>query len=476
MASNGAANKRPPSTAGSSRTSSPGLPPMLSPTLPSWLDDAMPVLPKRMLSPTLPPMFDEDASKKDAKDTKTKSKSSTAKASNGTTNGNDTPPLHHVKPKHPLSGTIQKLNGVDSRLPPKPTSKPKSLIVKLRVGRKLGLVTKNKPPNKLHGLGIKSVPSDSERKSTPDDSNAKKRPRVSREYSSSSSDNEEPPSRPKSKQPPADVTLSPVASTKKKDSKISGNSLSSADEKSVRLLHVKLNKWMSIAKSKKHEADQASLNGDLKLAAAISLDCVFSFIVGFDYEDRADMILRGLQKPRSFFTLVPYMSQLVKSLEHANCTQLIGLCYQIRAVIYLRIAHSYSQAMKRLQQSGETHISFDRLKPGENDSDKRETLSTLSSKYISMLEASQNDFKRGFKALPLEEVEQHFPKTWSKRSKQILETKHDGGLRPAEDLFYLPLHCFSTLQEAAAFGHCLTKEWAELNNVQCEWALVKGFE
>uniref|UniRef100_A0A060T9L9 ARAD1C38830p n=1 Tax=Blastobotrys adeninivorans TaxID=409370 RepID=A0A060T9L9_BLAAD len=422
MASNGAASKRPPSTGGSSRTSSPGLPPMLSPTLPSWLDDAMPVLPKRMLSPTLPPMFDEDVSKKDAKDTKTKSKSSAAKASNGTTNGNDTPPLHHVKPKHPLSGTIQKLNGVDSKLPPKPISKQKSLIVKLRVGRKLGLVTKNKPPNKLHGLGIKSVAGDYERKSTPDDGNAKKRPR------------------------------------------------------SVKLLHVKLNKWMSIAKSKKHEADQASLNGDLKLAAAISLDCVFSFIVGFDYEDRADMILRGLQKPRSFFTLVPYMSQLVKSLEHANCTQLIGLCYQIRAVIYLRIAHSYGQAMKRLQQSGETHISFDRLRPGENNTDKRETLSTLSSKYISMLEASQNDFKRGFKALPLEEVEQHFPKTWSKRSKQILETKHDGGLRPAEDPFYLPLHCFSTLQEAAAFGHCLTKEWAELNNVKCEWALVKGFE
>jgi hypothetical protein len=406
----------------SSAADSP-LPPMLSPTLPAWVDEVAPPIPQRMLSPTLPAVF-------------------------------DTPPSEKT------SGSFM----VSLKLPEKSKGKP------------VGLGIQQKGASATNGAATSSA----KRKPSKNAAAETKRQRISRSYSSSSES--------ESEQPLAARKTPSVNSTTNSTNNKNGNGttprihdVASVDpeqrERHCKLYRSKMRSWMGVAKQKKHEADQASADGKPKTAAAISLDSVLCFVVAFDYEDKADFVMKSILRPHSWYTLVPYMSQLIKLLERANCKELMGLCYQFRALIYARIAQSYSQAIKKMAQTGQT-FSFDQNNDTTTNSttndDKKETLGTLPNKYISMQEASQHDFKRGFQLLTLDTIKRQFPITWKskQRSPSPLPKQDGGSFRPKDDSFYLPLHTFSTLQEATALGYKILREWADLNNISTDWAIA----
>lgn len=409
---------------GSSAADSP-LPPMLSPTLPAWVDEIAPPIPQRMLSPTLPAVFDT-----------------------------------------PASENTSESFMVSLKLPEKAKGKP------------VGLGIQQKSASTTNGAAVSAKRKTSTNKSSAAEA---KRQRISRSYSSSSES--------ESEQPLAARKTPSINSTNSTSTSKNGNGTTprihdaaavdpEQRERHCKLYRSKMRSWMGIAKQKKHEADQASSEGKAKTAAAISLDSVLCFVVAFDYEDKADFVMKNILRPHSWYTLVPYMSQLIKMLDRASCKELMGLCYQIRALIYSRIAQSYSQAIKKMTQTGQTSFSFDQTNDTTTTSttndDKKETLGTVSNKYISMQEALQHDFKRGFQLLTLDTIKRQFPITWKskQRSPSPLPKQDGGSFRPKEDSFHLPLHTFSTLQEAAAVGYRIVREWADSNNISADWAIA----
>ncbi|KAA8898869.1 hypothetical protein TRICI_006452 [Trichomonascus ciferrii] len=406
------------------------LPPMLSPTLPAWVDEGAPPIPQRMLSPTLPAVF-------------------------------DTPSLRESEKASESSFMVS------LKLPEKAKGKP------------VGLGIQQKAAAATNGSAAVSA----KRKPSKNAAAEAKRQRISRSYSSSSSESESEQPLAARKTPSVNSTTNSTSNNKTGNGatpRIHEASSSEQRERYCKLYRSKMRSWMGVAKQKKHEADQASSDGKAKTAAAISLDSVLCFVVAFDYEDKADVVMKTMLRPHSWYTLVPYMSQLIKMLDRANCKELMGLCYQFRALIYSRIAQSYSQAVKKMTQTGQASVSFDQnndtttTNSTTTNDDKKETLGTISNKYISMQEASQHDFKRGFQLLTLDTIKRQFPITWKskQRSPSPLPKQDGGSFRPTEDSYHLPLHTFSTLQEATAVGYKILREWADSNNISADWAIA----
>lgn len=228
------------------------------------------------------------------------------------------------------------------------------------------------------------------------------------------------------------------------------------------LLMLKMTKWAQLARKRKHESDKYSKTKPL-VAGVVAMDALLVYIVAFDYEDRAEQVMRRPKHTRSWSTLIPYIGWLIGLLEEGDCRHLIGLCYQIRALIHLRMHTSLSEQINKLIEKEE----------GRKFSD----LAELTTKLMKSQESSVLDFKRGVRDLGIDKLELTFPKTWKQRDRSVQPlSKHEGGYRPLEDPYYLPLHSFSSLQEAAALGYAITKEWADKNDIECDWALARGLK
>lgn len=226
------------------------------------------------------------------------------------------------------------------------------------------------------------------------------------------------------------------------------------------LLMKKMSRWAHLARNQKHESDKHSKTSPLR-AGVIAMDALLAYIVAFDYEDRAEVVMQRVKHTRSWATLVPYTGWLINLLEEGDCRDLIGACYQIRALIHLRVASSLQEQITKLHTNPNTL--------GDAD------IGDLAMKLIKAHDAAVQDFKRGQRDLAQSRLEQQFPQTWSRRHPTVQPTsRHEGGYRPLEDPYFLPLHAFSTLQEAAALGYAVTKEWADRQGISCDWALVRG--
>jgi hypothetical protein len=170
-------------------------------------------------------------------------------------------------------------------------------------------------------------------------------------------------------------------------------------------------------------------------------------------------------------TIIPYITQVIKTFEEQKFAALAGLCYQIRALTQQRIAHSYQYALQRIAKS----IDGEDKDSAADHKKLNSEMATLVGKLTHAQDAATSDFRKGFEYLSLDSLQKEFSNTWAGRSPVPLgKTAHEGGYRPMTDPYYVPLHRFSTLQHAAALGYRIANEWAEAHNVKCEWALVKG--
>lgn len=479
------------------------LPPMLSPTLPPWAEG---MLPKKMLSPTLPSLFDVNTPLEDSPAIN-KKKRDTNKVENPV-------PIVQPVPSRPVKSSILDqaakpkiksslrlgLSLGPASLPSKPVSK-RSLIVKLKLpkGKSKSLDKSkeagDKPPIKLPPVsrvgGITTVKleatRDPKRVASADLQNSKqKKIRVSRSYSSSS-DSDDGSTQSAQKK---DGTTSTTASSNGKDPKTTGHSpltnpvKSSAmsppntdkdkisaeqREKYYRLLRSKMHNWIDLAREKKHESDNATKDGKDALACVISMDSLFAFIVGFDYEDRAEIMMKKDPHPNSWATLIPYTSRLIRMFEIGDHGELKGLAYQIRALIHLRIAATSHQLLQKT-------IKLIKEKSPQEDTKKlHEELQTHSTKCAASHDSVSSDFRKGMQDLSIDCIEKKFPKAWQGRDMTCNPVRtHHGGYRPMEDPYFVPLHVFSSLQDGCAFGYAIVKEWADKRGIECDWSLMKG--
>ncbi|CAN6604910.1 hypothetical protein TRVA0_002S04852 [Trichomonascus vanleenenianus] len=548
-------------TNGAKGASSPvRLPPMLSPTLPAWVDEMVPEgevpnIPQRMLSPTLPPMFDSLGSDLEIESLITKRKDAPKKA-----NGAASLPPKPIKrkpsvmvvlliPKR-IKSRVRELmsgeergrtgpvglgitNGSDrrdsGRSAKREESKKRSInwsyssssedegdsrrkkSSRPMEGKKAPPSSMPNTPTTLSGekkraekkpendkrVGLKKPPSDSAKR--PDDKRAADDKRSTNKRTGDESKRPINHSSSESKIPSGDKRRSGMeksgsdssikrsskndSSPVKRSEKPASSSGSTPQtptldsdqrEKYYKLLRSKMHGWVVVAQDKKHEADKATMSSQHNLSAAVLMDSTVAFLIGFDYEDKADMMIRGHLQPKSWSTLLPYLGRLAKMFEKQNCRHMVGLTFQLRAIVHLKIASIHQTKLRRLMSQNEHNHNHHHHHHHQQDEKSDEDIPKLTSLYMAMHDGALQDFKRGATELPLEAIEKEYPKTWAHRSRTIQPApKHEGGLRPNEDPYCLPVHTYTSIREAAAFGYTMMKEWAEKNNIKCEWSLNK---
>ena len=365
------------------------LPPMLSPTLPAWVEEqSLPLIPKRMLSPTLPSLFDspseqglktesgkvDEASKRQAGST-ANNNNNKIKTSNSNSNNNyDIPDSLPEKPKRQrymvrLKLSKQKLKSIINSGSSSPNHKNASSSSNRENHRKkvVGLgITPPLPKSIASPIGTPKNASIGSTGSSPNNNNnnnttntAKRKPsssvknpnevkkaRINRSYSSSEESADEEKSkkvktkttnekvvdqttdtndRPKTvvEGVPVKSETSTKESAKEESSKVSVTPKTSSipsdqRERYSRLLRSKMVKWVGMAQEQKHLADSALRNGDSKLATGLLMDSLLAFIVGFDYEDRGDLMIKQVPHPNSWSTLLPFVSRIAKHFDRGK--------------------------------------------------------------------------------------------------------------------------------------------------------------
>ncbi|KAK9453193.1 hypothetical protein V1511DRAFT_505890 [Dipodascopsis uninucleata] len=244
---------------------------------------------------------------------------------------------------------------------------------------------------------------------------------------------------------------------------------SSNNSSEVKLLEKKSQRWISVATNRKHESDRLKDASENYLAALYAADALIAYMVAFDYDDKCTNFRARLPSGKNWMTLAPYIRHLINIFESIKEPALAGLSYQIRAIIYLRIAGIQQQSLKSLQQGQQTST-------GEF---KQVSQDELMVKVTQNMDLALFDFQRGNRLLPIELIMERFSTTWKQRTSCIdgisaaapvqLGGRHTGsGLRPFEDQYSLPIHMYSSIREVAAFSAILLKEWARKKNLKYE--------
>ncbi|AOW00334.1 hypothetical protein B0I72DRAFT_137833 [Yarrowia lipolytica] len=224
-----------------------------------------------------------------------------------------------------------------------------------------------------------------------------------------------------------------------------------------KLLRKKMRTWLDLARAKKHMSDAKFTSEEFALASAAAMDSLLCYIIAFNYEERADILTGRVPQDKSWGSLVNFVNRVNFLLEAAKQPHLIGCCYLMRAMIHVRVGLVLGTQAKALARGGEGN---DEVPPAE----------TLALSLCRTQEGYTADFRRASRSLPLSQISQHFPQSYGRRSRTAVPVVHGGGYRPWSDEYALPLHVYSSLQEAAALGWNMTDEWIRTEGVKYEWA------
>lgn len=300
---------------------------------------------------------------------------------------------------------------------------------------------------------------------------------------------------------------------------------------SSQVLTAKSTHWRNLAHDQKRKAESLrkagsgntnSSNISRKKSIAYGMDSVLGYLIAFEYHDRADQIVRRSRQTGHWNSLVKYIDWLIGLIQNAGdqsqsnnsknkndselYRNLIGLCYQLRAMVYMRISQCYHELMLRVMNSGanaplnavspesvgsngsswlaassngasnnnaSARGRQDSMSESDDSTNRLRDLTTITSKYFKSQTDAITEFKKGFKELPVENVRLDFPKTWAARddpnnniNNTTTRRTNSRGFRPMDDAYMLPLHVYSTLQEATAFACHILREWCTLYGIE----------
>ncbi|KAK9321399.1 hypothetical protein V1517DRAFT_262480 [Lipomyces orientalis] len=292
---------------------------------------------------------------------------------------------------------------------------------------------------------------------------------------------------------PTTHKLSSIDSSHNTIQRTGSNGGVSSNTQAAQVLERKAQKWIAIATDRKHDSDRQKEAGDLKVASLYAMDALLAYLVGFDYDDKCLSIKSRVPSDKNWSTLVPFTRHLVTLHESSKAPFLAGLSYQIRAVVYLRMAGYQRQTVKALQHStvveareGGTAESPETTASGGSGTNNHfAEVTELLTKASRNMDLAAYDFQRATRMFPIEAVIERCPQTWRRRAlaaehlSQSMAAVMGGGssgpgLRPLEDQFVLPIQMYSSVREVAAFGASLLREWADQNNLKYESVLARG--
>ncbi len=236
-------------------------------------------------------------------------------------------------------------------------------------------------------------------------------------------------------------------------------------------------KYVDLGRTLKHDADPflktksdySIIDQDLKEGAAIAVETILCYMLGFSLGDEASRLGRKPSEVTSWESLLPYMS-FVK-----NVTQIIptlyGLVHQLEAVCRDTI-HLYN--LERLEREPSLSAALEEARI-EGDFNAAELAVKINKsvlfqkKLVENARLAQQAWVQGMNNLPLQNLEQSYPTTWSKQVQTPVVPKGEEKLVPkayGDGGYHLPLGATVSSIEAVRMGWSVLGEWSEKEGVK----------
>jgi hypothetical protein len=234
-------------------------------------------------------------------------------------------------------------------------------------------------------------------------------------------------------------------------------------------------KFGSMGRELKHAAERyanksgASFN-DEKLAAVTGIEALLSFILAFVANDQARILKRQMGDSASWLSIVAYWRVVRKN--SAPFPALNNLCSLLGAVSFSTI---HALDLERLAVTPIPGEHTPVPTPGSDgnavlpdEKKTRKDFSDLKTRLLDMYKDSQKLWLDGTRGLSEDVLERDFPTSWSQRSRNYSERGRPS-LRAGDyaGAYFLPLSGFTPPIEVVRFSWSLLKEWCSKERV--EW-------
>lgn len=253
-------------------------------------------------------------------------------------------------------------------------------------------------------------------------------------------------------------------------------------------------KYQELGRTLKHAADKILKSSECiehnvlfdpaakKRGVATAVETILCYMLAFSVGDEAARINRKAGDVSAWRSILPYVDSVtgeVKPIPHLH-----GLCIQLGAVCRDTIhAYELDRELDRLERERPTSASIDEVRPSPpgagtpvSESVSKATQNRRDSvnfkvDFIKELMENSRAWHTGISRLPVDELQQCYPKTWAKRSKFPGDPKGKERLtakRYGEGPFYLPLSSTSSGIEAVRMGWSFLGEWCAKERVKWE--------
>lgn len=227
-------------------------------------------------------------------------------------------------------------------------------------------------------------------------------------------------------------------------------------------------KFSNIGRELKHAAMRSS-GTDVKLAAVTAIEAIMGFILAFVADDQSKSITRQVGDSSSWQSIIAYWRVVLKN--SSQYPILHSLCLLLGAVSYGAI---HSLDLDRLAVSplpGEhtpvpTPGSDGNTVPSEENKKNWKEFSELKNRLPESFKDSQRLWLEGMRGLSEDTLRKEFPNTWSLRSHNHTE-RGRVILKPGEYVgdYFLPLGGITPPIEVVRFGWSLLQEWCAQEKV-----------
>ncbi|KAI4285009.1 MAG: hypothetical protein L6R35_004749 [Caloplaca aegaea] len=220
------------------------------------------------------------------------------------------------------------------------------------------------------------------------------------------------------------------------------------------------NKYADMARSLKRGADTLAKSNDGQVSTnpvarkeglAVAIETTLCYMLAFTLKDESDRIKRLPSERAAWVSLLPYFRFLKSLLHDDDSPYLLGFLYQLEAVCRETI----------LQHD------FERLERDVNATD--EDFTTFRKQMAENRKMGMQCWIEGSNLLSLTDIEEQYPRTWNKQSKEPFSSRGKEKLilkRYGEGGYHLPLCLIASSIEAVRLGWVLLREWCEKEGVK----------
>ncbi|KAI4174352.1 MAG: hypothetical protein LQ348_006387 [Seirophora lacunosa] len=220
------------------------------------------------------------------------------------------------------------------------------------------------------------------------------------------------------------------------------------------------NRYAEMAKSLKRGADTLAKSNDgqvntdpvaRKEGLAVAIETTLCYMLAFTLKDESDRIKRLPSDRAAWVSLLPYFRFLKSLLHDDGSPHLQGFLYQLEAVCRETI----------LQHD------FERLEREANPTE--EDFTSFRKQMIENRRLGVQCWIEGSNLLNLKGIEERYPQTWKKRSKETISTRGQEKIilkRYGEGGYHLPLCHITSSIEAVRAGWEFLGEWCQIEGVK----------